>query len=210
MLLPSTAHFRSLSIAYMLTVLAAGSAWAQAPPDSVLGPRWLKDAYGVRLGTIGNYFANKNVQTPNSFDPPPLIGGWHPVLNPFYEAPLTQGVTASYELMLVYKSWSVFGLQDFSFQSYGFNCQFRWDPSASAGDAIAIHRMHPYLSGGAGFDTYDDRVSISVPLSVGELIPFSNRSELEVAARITPQLFLGNGFGMYYGITAGIRMLNPQ
>ncbi len=202
---------RHFTVAFFLAALVYGSsALAQAPSDSVLGSRWLQDAYGVRLGAIGNYFVNKSVQIENPFDAPPVKGGWHPVLNPYYEVPLTQGVTASYELMLVYESWSVFGLSDFNFQSYGFNCEFRWDPSASAGDAPAIHRMHPYYSCGAGFDTYTDRVSISLPLSAGELIPFSNRTELELAARITPQLFLGNGLGMSYGITAGIRMLNPQ
>ncbi len=217
MSIPRVPHFHFLTIVLTLAAIAAtGSVWAQTPPsivgdaDSLFVTHDLREAYGVRLGTVGNYFANKNVQTPNPFDAPPIIGGWHPVFNPYYEAPLERGLTASYELMLVYKSWSVFGLSDFSFQSYGFDCNLRWDPPVMAGDAAASQRMHFYYGCGAGFDTYDDRVSISVPLTAGELIPFSNRSELEIAAHVAPQLFLGNGLGMYYGITAGIRILDPK
>jgi hypothetical protein len=204
-------QFCFLAMVLALAVIAVTSnARAQSPPDSLFVTHDLREAYGLRLGTVGNYFANKNVQIPNPFDAPPAMGGLHPAFNPYYEAPLERGLTASYELMLVYKSWSVFGLSDFSFQSYGFDCELRWDPPVMAGDAAASQRMHLYYGCGAGFDTYDDRLSISVPLSAGELIPFSNRAELEIAARIAPQLFLGNGLGMYYGITAGIRILNSR
>jgi hypothetical protein len=217
MLIPRFQRSYSLAIAFAFaaTFLASG-AWAQAPPsivgdaDSLFVPHALRDAYGVRLGTVGNYFAIKNVQIPNPFDVPTAMGGWHPAFNPYYEAPLERGLTASYELMLVYQHWSVLRLSDFTFQSYGFDCELRWDPPVMAGDAAASQRMHLYYGCGAGFDTYDDRVSISLPLSAGELIPFSNRAELEVTARVAPQLFLGNGLGMYYGITAGIRILDPR
>ena len=194
----------------LIVVCAAQSSRAQSLLDSNYTIARLRDAYGLRLGTVQNYFVNKNVPIPDPFENPPVQGGWHPAFNPFFEVPLMRGLTASYELMLVYKSWAVFSLSDFTFQSYGFNCELRWDPPVMAGDAAASQRVHLYYGCGAGFDTYDDRVSISVPLSAGELIPLSTRSELELAARVTPQLFLGNGLGMTYGITAGIRILNPQ
>jgi len=194
----------------LIVLCLAQSSRAQSLPDSTQPLMRLNESYGLRLGVVGNYFANKVVHIPNADDPSPIIGGWHPLFNPYYEVPLMRGLTASYELMLVYKSWSAFSLSDFAFQSYGFNCELRWDPPVMAGDAAASQRMHLFYSCGAGFDTYDDRVSISVPLSAGELIPLSYRSELELAARVTPQLFLGNGLGMSYGITAGIRILNPQ
>jgi hypothetical protein len=198
-------------ILFILIALCAAQALrAQSILDSNIAPMRLYDSYGLRLGTIGNYFANKNVQIGNPFDSPPLTGGWHPAFNPYYEVPLVTGLTASYQFLLVFKSWSVYGLSDFDLQSYGFNCELRWDPPVMAGDAAASQRAHIYYGCGAGFDTYDDRVSISVPLTAGELIPLSYRSELELGARIVPQLFLGNGFGMSYGITAGIRILDPQ
>jgi hypothetical protein len=202
---------RPFSVAFLLAGLLCGSgAYAQALPDSNHTIERLQDAYGIRLGVVGNYFKTKSVPIPNTYDAPSVTGGWRPALNPYYEAPLSRGLTASYELMLVYRSFSALNFSDFRFQSYGFDCEVRWDPPVTAGDAAASQQPHLYYSGGAGFDTFSDRVSLSLPLSAGELIPFSNRAELEVAARVAPQLFLGNGPGMYYGIIVGIRMLDPK
>jgi hypothetical protein len=197
-----------ITVAYAALV-CAGSACAQAIPDSNYKIGRLHDAYGVRLGVVVNEFGNKVPPIPNQFDAPPLMTGARPSLDPYYEAPLTRGLTASFDLMLVYRSFAVFGLSDFRFQSYGFNCELRWEPSVSEGDATASRRAHTYVAGGLGFDTFTDRVSVSLPLSVGALFPLSNTSEFELAGRITPQLFLGLGPGMYFGITAGIRFLNP-
>ena len=204
-------NLRPLTIAFFLAGLAyGGGVRAQTIPDSNYEIGRLHDAYGVRLGVIGNYFKTKNVPIPNTYDASSVTGGWRPALNPYYEAPLSRGLTATYELMLVYRSFAAFDFSDFLFQSYGFDCEVRWDPPVMAGDVAASQRTHLYYSCGAGFDTFTDRVSLSLPLSIGELVPFSNRAELEVAARVAPQLFLGNGPGMYYGIIVGIRMLDPK
>ncbi len=168
----------------------------------------LEDAFGVRLGMVANSFWNSTQPTQNTFDAPPLTSGVRPALNPFYEAPLSRGLTASAELMLVYRSFAVLGLSDTRFESYGFNASCRWEPSVSAGGWYS--QTHYYVRAGLGFDTFTDRVSVSLPISIGELFPLSNTSQFELAVLATPELFLGLGPGMYYGITAGIRFLNPR
>lgn len=166
----------------------------------------LEDAYGIRLGVIGNAFWTAAPPLPNTFDPPPARTGVRPLVNPYYEVGLLPGMTATANLMLAYRSFAVFGLSDIQFQSYGFNCSVRWEPSVARGEAMDVR--HLFLSAGLGFDTFTDRVSVSLPLSVGELYPLSQRVELELAGLVTYQQFLELGPGMYFGVTAGIRFLN--
>jgi hypothetical protein len=193
----------------VVVLLVAQSSRAQSLVDSSYAVGRLHDAYGVRLGVVVNNFWNTVTPIPDHFDAPPLTTGARPMIDPYYEAPLTRGLTAAFDLLLVYRSFAVLDFSDTRFESYGFNGTIRWEPSVSNRDIALSSKMHPYFAGGIGFDTYTDRVSISLSLSGGELIPLSNTSELELAARVTPQIFLGLGPGMFYGLTAGIRFLNP-
>ena len=194
----SRPHIKKAALALALIVFAS--------PLNAQPSKDLVDAFGLRIGVIGNAFWSPAPPVANTFDPPPATNGVRPLVNPYYEVALLPGMTASANLMLVYRSFAVFGLSDIQFQSYGFNCSVRWEPSIARGEPM--DERHYFLSAGLGFDTFTDRVSVSLPLSVGELFPLSQRMELELAGLVTYQQFLELGPGMYFGITAGIRFLN--
>ncbi len=194
-------YFRYL----LLVVLAASNAHAQS--DSSVAYGRLRDAFGLRIGIVGNWLGTVAPAIPNNDDAPPLGTSVRPSLEPYYEAHLEPGLMANAALMLVYRSFAVLDLSDIRFESYGFNFSMRWEPAATSG--LADH-THLYFQPGIGFDTFDDRVSLSLPLRVGELIPLGTNDEFEIGAIVTPELFFGVGPGMYYGITAGIRFINPQ
>ena len=58
---------------------------------------------------------------------------------------------------------------------------------------------------GFGFDVYRTEVSASVPLMIGDMIGLSSRTDLELAARVTPLFYFGERPGISYGATVGIR-----
>ncbi|HEY3873933.1 MAG TPA: hypothetical protein VGM92_00520 [Candidatus Kapabacteria bacterium] len=200
--------FGIVSVMLATTMVIASSARAQnGIADSSLAYGRLRDAFGLRVGIIGNWLGNITPSIHNSSDDPPVGTGVRPSLEPYYEAHLAPGLTGVATLMLVYRSFAVLDLSDIRFESYGFNFSTRWEPAANVGLA---DRTHLYFQPGIGFDTFDDRVSFSVPLRAGTLLPMGTNTELELGALVTPELFLGVGPGMYYGITAGIRFLNAQ
>lgn len=183
------------------------STQSNAQLDSNLAYGRLQDAYGLRVGIVGNWLGNNTPSIPNYADAPPIGTGFRPSFEPYYETHLEPGLTAVAALMLVYRSFAVLDLSDTRFESYGFNFSIRWEPAAPSG--MASH-PHLFFAPGVGFDTFDDRVSVGLPIHFGELFPLSSNSELEVSALVAPELFFGIGPGMYYGITGGIRFLNPQ
>ncbi|GEM_PF-5264206 len=188
----------------LLTAVAIGPAQAQV--DSNIANGRIYDAFGLRIGVAGNDLGTASPAIQNPFDAPPVGTGIRPLLSPYYEAHLEPGLTAVASMMLVYRSFHALDLSDTRFESYGFNVGVRWEPACRNGRAASTHL---FFLPGLGFDTFDDRVSVSLPLQAGALVPLGRATQLELSGIVTPELFLGVGPGMYYGITAGIRFINP-
>jgi hypothetical protein len=152
--------------------------------------RHLIDAFGVRIGLGGNQFSP----------------GVEPILDPYYEVPFSNTLL-SLELFIAYENFSAFtrtvytGSGPATLASYGVHGNLRWLTNPD-GD------RHYFAGVGAGLDVYQTRVSASMPILFGELIDIGKTTQLDIAARATPLLYLGKGPGFYYGIDAGFRFPN--
>ncbi len=141
------------------------------------------DAFGVRIGT--------GLRSGSAV--------MHPVINPYYQVHLA-GVFFSAELMFSYRDFSAldFGkFSDFHFDSYGYMGKITKIFSDGAS-------VRPYFSGGIAFEVLSDRVDIGFPISAGVLLGESMM--WDIAGSVSPLVYLGQGTGLYYSLTIGVRI----
>ncbi len=150
----------------------------------------MTDAFGVRIGLGANQFSP----------------GLEPVLNPYYEVRFSN-TFLSMELFLAYENFSALtstvftGAGPATLASYGFHANFRWLTSPESDD-------HYFAGFGVGMDVYQTRVSATMPILFGKIIDISKITQVEVAARATPLVYIGKNIGFSYGIVAGLRFPN--
>ena len=153
-------------------------------------PRHTIDAFGVRIGLGAN----------------PFSPGVEPIINPYYEVPFSNTLF-SMELLVAYKNFSSFtstvytGAGPATLASYGFHANLRWLTNAESD-------RHYFAGVGLGFDVYQTRVSLGIPILFGELMDIGKTTQLDIAARAMPLFYLGKGPGFSYGLNAGLRFPN--